>query len=96
MQGYRPHSGKEYVKVRADCGLDGSIRPLKFRPENGPAVVIDRILDVRQAPALKEGGQGMRYTCRTGERTFCLFYDRSLWFARQTGRRHGDVRTLLP
>ena len=80
MQVYRPHSGKEYVKVRADCGLDGSIRPLKFRPENGPAVVIDRILDVRQAPALKEGGQGMRYTCRTGERTFCLFYDRSLWF----------------
>ena len=80
MQGYRPHSGKEYVKVRADCGLDGSIRPLKLRPENGPAVVIDRILDVRQAPALKEGGQGMRYTCRTGERTFCLFYDRSLWF----------------
>ena len=80
MQGSRPHSGTEYVKVRADCGLDGSIRPLKFRPENGTAVVIDRILDVRQAPALKEGGQGMRYTCRTGERTFCLFYDRSLWF----------------
>lgn len=72
--------GERICEGRADCGLDGSIRPLKFRPENGPAVVIDRILDVRQAPALKEGGQGMRYTCRTGERTFCLFYDRSLWF----------------
>ena len=64
MQGYRPHSGKEYVKVRADCGLDGSIRPLKFRPENGPAVVIGPLLDVRQAPALKAGAQGTRYTCR--------------------------------
>ena len=79
MQGYRPHSGKEYVKVRADCGLDGSIRPLKFRPENGPAVVIGQLLDVRQAPALK-AGQGTRYTCRAGERVCCLFHDSSLWF----------------
>ena len=44
--------------------LDGSICPLKFRPENGPAVVIGQLLDVRQAPALKAGGQGTRYTCR--------------------------------
>ena len=80
MQEYRPGPGKEYVKVRADFGLDGSIRPLKFRPENGPAVVIDQILDVRQAPALKAGGQGTRYTCRSGERIFYLFHDRSLWF----------------
>ena len=80
MQEYRPNPGKEYVKVRADFGLDGSIRPLKFRPENGPAVVIDQILDVRQAPALKAGGQGTRYTCRSGERIFYLFHDRSLWF----------------
>lgn len=58
MQGYRPHTGKEYVKVRADCGLDGSIRPLKFRPENGPAVVIDRILDVRQTPRAEGGRPG--------------------------------------
>ena len=66
MQEYRPNPGKEYVKVRADCGLDGSIRPLKFRPENRPAVVIDQILDVRQAPALKAGGQGkVSSTCFT-------------------------------
>lgn len=80
MQEYRFCPGKEYVKVRADFGLDGSIRPLKFRPENGPTVVIDQILDVRQAPALKVGGQGTRYTCRAGERVFFLFYDRSKWF----------------
>ena len=80
MQEYRPNPRKEYVKVRADFGLDGSIRPLKFRPENGPAVVIDQILDVRQAPSLKAGGQGTRYTCRAGERVYYLFHDRSLWF----------------
>lgn len=80
MQEYRPNPRKEYVKVRADFGLDGSIRLLKFRPENGPAVVIGQILDVRQAPALKAGGQGTRYTCRAGERVFYLFHDRSLWF----------------
>ena len=33
--------------MRADFGLNGSIRPLKFRPENGPAVAIRRIPDVR-------------------------------------------------
>ena len=80
MQEYRPNPGKEYVKVRADFGLDGSIRPLKFRPENGPTVVVDQILDVRQAPALKAGGQGTRYTCRVGERTVFLFYDEPYWF----------------
>ena len=58
MQGYRPHSGKEYVKVRADCGLDGSIRPLKFRPENGPAVAIRRIPDVRLGHQLRHVGPG--------------------------------------
>ena len=80
MQEYRPNPGKEYGEVRADFGLDGSIRPLKFRPENGPAVVIGPLLDVRQAPALKAGAQGTRYTCRAGERVCCMFHDSSLWF----------------
>ena len=80
MQEYRPNPGKEYGEVRADFGLDGSIRPLKFRPENGPAVVIGPLLDVRQAPALKAGAQGTRYTCRAGGRVCCLFHDSSLWF----------------
>ena len=47
---------KQYVKVRVDYHLDGRIVPLKFRTEDGPAVVIDQILDVRQAAALRAGG----------------------------------------
>ncbi len=71
---------KQYVKVRADFCLDGSIVPLKFRTEEGCAVLIDQILDVRQAPSLKSGGQGTRYTCRVGESLLYLFHDREMWF----------------
>ena len=54
---------KRYVKVRADFELDGRIRPLLFREEDGPAFRIDRVLDVRQAASRKAGGQGIRYVC---------------------------------
>lgn len=75
---------KEYVKVRADFCLDGSVVPLKFRAEEGETMLIDRIVDVRQAPALKAGGQGTRYTCRVGERMIYLFHDRDRWFVERT------------
>ncbi len=71
---------KEYVKVRADFLPDGGIRPLMFKKEDGEKVVIDRVLDVRPAPALKAGGQGMRYVCRAESRLFYLFLDRERWF----------------
>jgi len=77
---HRNRVRKQYVKVRADFCLDGSIVPLKFRTEGGCAVLIDQILDVRQAPSLKSGGQGTRYTCRVGESLLYLFHDRELWF----------------
>ena len=76
----RPNPCKQYVKVRADFDFDGRIIPLKFRTEDGDAVTIDQILDVRQAPSLKAGGQGMRYVCRVGTEQVLLFHDRSLWF----------------
>ena len=71
---------KEYVKVRADFLPDGSIRPLMFKKEDGEKVLIDRVLDVRPAPALKAGGQGIRYVCRAEEKTVYLFLDRERWF----------------
>lgn len=76
---------KEYVKVRADFCFDGSITPLKFRSEEGETMLIDQILDVRQAPSLKAGGQGTRYTCRVGERLIFLFHDRDMWFVEKAG-----------
>ncbi len=74
---------KKFVKVRADFTLDGQVVPLIFRTEDGPTVRIDRILDIRQAPAMKSGGQGTRYTCRVGERLLYLFHDRTQWFVEQ-------------
>lgn len=44
--------------MRVDFGLNGSIRPLKFRPENGPAVAIRRIPDVRLGHQLRHVGPG--------------------------------------
>ena len=55
---------KRYVKVRADFELDGRIRPLLFREEDGPAFRIDRVLDVRQAASRKAGGQGIAMCAR--------------------------------
>ena len=80
MSTLRRNPAKIFVKVRADHLLDGTTRPLLFRAEDGPACRIDRVLDVREAPSLKAGGQGTRYTCRVGERTILLFYDEPYWF----------------
>ena len=80
MSVMRRNPAKIFVKVRADHLLDGSIRPLMLRAEDGPAVRIDRILDVREAPSLKAGGQGTRYTCQAEDRQFFLFYDEPYWF----------------
>ena len=75
-----PSDEKEYVKVRADFLPDGRIVPLMFKGEDGVKIVIDRVTDVRMAPALKAGGQGVRYTCRIGGREIYLFHDRDHWF----------------
>lgn len=80
MDQRRNTPAKAYVKVRADHLLNGRIRPLMFREEDGPTVVIDRIEDEREAPALKAGGQGTRYMCRVGDQQIALFHDEPYWF----------------
>ena len=78
LQRSNPH--KAFVKVRADHEIGGRIIPLKFREADGEPVIIDRILDIRPAPSLKAGGQGIRYTCRiSGQQTY-LFLDENRWF----------------
>ena len=80
MSSMRKNPAQIFVKVRADHLLDGSVRPLMLRAEDGPAIKIDRVLDVREAPSLKAGGQGTRYTCQAELRQFYLFYDEPYWF----------------
>ncbi|HIS94698.1 MAG TPA: hypothetical protein IAC19_02885 [Candidatus Ventricola gallistercoris] len=80
MSAHRENEEKIYVCVRADHLLDGRIRPLMFRAQGGPVVRIDRITDVREAPSLKAGGQGMRYTCLVEGQQIYLFHDDLYWF----------------
>lgn len=56
------------------------MRPQTVRWEDGTVYEIDRVLDIRQAAALKVGGCGLRYTCRIrGQQTY-LFLDEDRWF----------------
>ena len=80
MSFQRKNPEKIYVKVRADHLIDGSTRPLLMRTEAGPCVRIDRVTDVRQAPSLKAGGRGVRYTCMAKGASFYLFFDDPYWF----------------
>lgn len=71
---------KVYVEVTAVFTPDGTVHPRAVRWEDGTVYEIDRVLDIRQAAALKAGGCGLRYTCRIrGQQTY-LFLDEDRWF----------------
>ena len=69
----------EYLEVTAKFDSDGRIVPISFIWA-GRKINIDRITDSRPAASLKQGGQGMRYTCRTGRLSYYLFCDEGKWF----------------
>lgn len=45
--------GKVFVQVTAEHDINGKIRPLTVKWEDGRIFKIDRLLDVRQAASLK-------------------------------------------
>ncbi len=53
---------KVYVAVNADFTENGTMLPRKITWEDGTKYEIDRITNIRQAAAMKAGGQGDRYT----------------------------------
>ena len=68
---------KVYVGVYASVDVDGRMIPRKVVWEDGTEYEIDKITDIRQAAAMKAGGQGDRYTISVrGQRSY-LFYERS-------------------
>ncbi len=71
---------KVFVEVVAKHDLQGNIRPLSIKWEEGRVFEVDRLLDVRQAASLKAGGMGMRYTCRICNKQVYLFCDQGKWF----------------
>ena len=79
-------SPKVYVAVKADFNEDGILLPREITWEDGTKYAIDRVLDIRQAAAMKAGGQGDRYTVRINGSQSYLFFERS---TNQTGNNLG-------
>ena len=57
----------------------GKVIPLSFKFEN-KTIKVDKVIDIRPAASLKHGGQGIRYTCKTHNITYYLFYEDDKWF----------------
>ena len=72
-----PKPPKVYVAVKADFAEDGTMFPRIITWEDGEKYEIDRVSDIRQAPALKAGGRGDRYTIWIGGHRSYLFFERS-------------------
>ncbi|MDD4291025.1 MAG: hypothetical protein PHX51_02135 [Clostridia bacterium] len=68
---------KVYVSVKADFRSDGTLFPRVLIWEDGREFDIDRVLKVRQAPAVRAGGQGDRYTIMVGGQEKYLFFERN-------------------
>lgn len=77
MQTATAKSPKVYVAVRTDFAADGTMFPREITWENGEKFEIDRVLDIRQAAAMKAGGQGDRYTIMVRGIQSYLFFERS-------------------
>lgn len=71
---------KIFIDVHAYFTKDGDLTPMSFVWIDGNTYEIDRIIDKRNAAALKAGGQGIRYKCMVRGKTINLFYDDNKWF----------------
>lgn len=77
---------KVYVQVNADFTSEGTMLPRVIVWEDGKKYLIDRVTDIRQAAAMKAGGQGDRYTVIINGCQSYLFFERS---AELTGNNIG-------
>lgn len=66
------------VNVRHEVG--GRAVPTSIVWNDGRVFDIDKVLDIRKAASLKEGGIGMRYTCQICGKKVLLFNDNDTWF----------------
>lgn len=79
-------STKVYVPVEVNFRSDGVMLPLKITWEDGREYEIDKVTDIRQAAAMRAGGQGDRYTIYINGQQSYLFFERS---PNQTGNNIG-------
>lgn len=67
---------KVYVSVVVEFDAEGHMRPRSLTWEDGTIYEIDKVLEVRQAAAMKAGSGGDRYTIKVNGRTSYLFFER--------------------
>ena len=77
---------KVYVPVEVQFRSDGVMLPRMITWEDGTKYEIDRVTDIRQAAAMRAGGQGDRYTVLINGKQSYLFFERS---PDQTGNNIG-------
>ncbi len=68
---------KVYVPVDVQFRSDGTMLPRLITWEDGTKYEIDRVTDIRQAAAMRAGGQGDRYTVYINGKQSYLFFERS-------------------
>ena len=71
---------KTYVSVIAVHIPGKDPKPIRFQMPDGRSYRIDHVGNPAQAPALKAGGQGLRYEIRVIDKTTYLFLDNGMWF----------------
>ena len=72
-----PPLPKVYVPVKVCFDADGNILPTEITWEDGRKYRIDRVTKIRQAAAMRSGGQGDRYTVMINGRESYLYFERS-------------------
>ena len=84
---------KQYVAVRVDFSDEGIMLPRSILWTDGQVYSIDRVTDVRGAPALKAGGQGDRYTVEIcGQERFLFFEHNADCGSERLGRWFVEVK----
>ena len=68
---------KVYVAVLAGFDQYGQMIPRKLIWEDGRTYTIDKVTDIRQASAMRAGGQGDRFTIWINGKQSYLFFERS-------------------
>jgi hypothetical protein len=71
---------KVYVTVEVLVDEAGITHPTCIIWDDGRRFEITSISDVRRAASQKAGGNGIRYTCRIGDRDAFLYYENPKWF----------------
>ena len=84
-----------YVDVKAAFNAAGNLMPLEIKWVDGEIFEIDKVTDVRQAAAMKAGGQGDRYTVWIRGKQSYLFFERSgALSGSNLGRRFVECRGI--